>query len=131
MKKKIAAVLLLPCCFVSASLAASLPVAAPDQNGFSAERLGKINGAMQKHISDGDLNGASGLIIRNGKVVFRGAWGEYKPDTIVRMYSMTKAVTGVAAMILYEDGLYSLNDPVSKYLPEFAHMTVGKEGVDA
>jgi len=60
---------LLPCCLV---FAASLPVAAPDQNGFSAERLGKINTAMAKHISDGDLNGASGLIIRNGKVVYRG-----------------------------------------------------------
>jgi CubicO group peptidase (beta-lactamase class C family) len=119
---------LLPCCLV---FAASLPVAAPGQNGFSAERLGKINTAMAKHISDGDLNGASGLIIRNGKVVYRGAWGEYKPDTIVRMYSMTKAVTGVAAMVLYEDGLYSMNDPLSKYLPEFTNMRVGKEGVDA
>jgi len=123
--------LLLACLVPCLISAASIPVAAPEQNGLSSARLDKINGVMEKHISAGDLNGASGLIMRNGKVVFRGAWGEYKPDTIVRMYSMTKAVTGVAAMILYEDGLYSLNDPLSKYLPEFANMKVGKEGVDA
>jgi len=126
--KKLLLACAIPCCLI---FAATLPVAAPEQNGFSTARLNRINGVMEKHIADGDLAGASGLIARNGKVVFRGAWGEYKPDTIVRMYSMTKAVTGVAAMTLYDEGLYSLNDPVSKYLPEFAHMTVGKEGVDA
>ena len=110
---------------------ASLPSAAPEQNGMSSERLNRINGVMNKHVEAGDLAGASGLISRNGKIVFRGTWGDYKPDTIVRMYSMTKAVTGVAAMILYEDGRYSLNDPLSKYLPEFANTRVGKEGTDA
>ena len=79
---------------------------------------------MKEHIAAGRLNGASGLIARNGKVVFRETWGEYKPDTIVRMYSMTKAITGVAAMILYEEGKFSLADPISKYLPEFTHMRV-------
>ena len=64
-------------------------------------------------------------------MVFKETWGEYKPDTIVRMYSMTKAVTGVAAMILYEEGRFNLNDPVSKYLPEFAKMRVGHEVFDA
>lgn len=98
---------------------------------MSAERLNRIHGVMKKHIEAGDLRGASGLIARNGKVVFRGTWGDYKPDTIVRMYSMTKAITGVAAMILYEDGLYSMNDPLSKYLPEFGKTRVGKEGTDA
>jgi CubicO group peptidase (beta-lactamase class C family) len=86
---------------------------------------------MQEHVQAGRLNGASALLARNGKIVFRGTWGEYKPDTIVRMYSMTKGVTGVAAMILYEQGLFSMTDPVSKYLPEFTHMTVGKESTDA
>lgn len=98
---------------------------------MSAERLDRINGVMTKHVEAGDLAGASGLISRNGKVVFRGTWGDYKPDTIVRMYSMTKAVTGVAAMILFEDGLYSMIDPLSKYLPEFGKTRVGKEGTDA
>jgi CubicO group peptidase (beta-lactamase class C family) len=110
---------------------AGLPTAAPEQAGLSHERLDRINGIMREHIAQGRLSGASGLIARNGKVVFKETWGEYKPDTIVRMYSMTKAVTGVAAMILYEEGRFNLNDPVSKYLPEFAKMRVGHEAFDA
>jgi len=110
---------------------ASLPSGPPEQAGFSGERLSRINTVMQEQINGGSLNGASGLIIRNGKVVFRGTWGEYKPDTIVRMYSMTKAVTGVAAMMLSEEGKFSLTDPVSKYLPEFTKMTVAEESFDA
>jgi len=117
---------------LSASLlAADLPSAAPNSAGFSAERLNRINTVMREHVAAGRLNGASGLIARNGKVVFRETWGDYKPDTIVRMYSMTKAITGVAAMMLYEEGKFSLNDPVSKYLPEFKETRVGKESTDA
>jgi CubicO group peptidase (beta-lactamase class C family) len=110
---------------------ASLPTAAPEQEGFSHDRLDRINTVIREHIAAGRLNGASGLIARNGKVVFRERWGEYKPDTIVRMYSMTKAITGVAAMILYEEGKFSLTDPISKYLPEFAKMRVARETFDA
>ncbi len=107
-----------------------LPTGAPEQAGLSHDRLDRINTVMREHIAKGTLNGASGLIARNGKVVFKETWGEYKPDTIVRMYSMTKAVTGVAAMILYEEGRFNLNDPLSKYLPEFAKMRVGRESFD-
>src|ERR1700679_4057979 len=103
---------------------AGLPTVAPEQEGFSAERLNKINLVMRQHIEAGRLAGASGLLVRNGKIVFRENWGEMKPDSIVRMYSMTKAVTGVAAMILYEEGKFAMTDPVSKYLPEFTHMRV-------
>src|SRR5271154_7540930 len=110
------AVWVLACSLV---FAAELPSSSPAQQGFAPDRLQRIDEVMREHIAAGHLAGASGLIARNGKVVFRGAWGEYKPDTIVRMYSMTKAVTGVAAMILYEEGKFSLTDPVSKYLPEF------------
>jgi CubicO group peptidase (beta-lactamase class C family) len=110
---------------------ASLPTGTPEQSGLSHERLDHINTVMKDHIAKGTLNGASGLIVRNGKVVFKETWGEYKPDTIVRMYSMTKAVTGVAAMILYEEGKFNLNDPLSKYLPEFKNMRVGMEKFDA
>lgn len=122
-------------CYLSLTLtlgwSASLPVAAPQQAGFSKERLDRINTVMRQHVEAGRLAGASGLIARNGKVVFRESWGEMKLDSIVRMYSMTKGVTGVAAMILYEDGLFSMADPVSKYLPEFTHITVAKEAIDA
>jgi CubicO group peptidase (beta-lactamase class C family) len=116
---------------VSLVFGASLPSTAPEQAGFSSDRLNRINAVMRQHIEAGRLNGASGLIARNGKVVFREYWGEYKPDTIVRMYSMTKAFTGVAAMTLYEEGKFSLTDPISKYLPEFAKMTVAQESFDA
>jgi CubicO group peptidase (beta-lactamase class C family) len=107
--------------------AGGLTTAPPEQNGFSKDRLERINVVMNEHVQAGRLAGASGLIARNGKIVFRNQWGEMKPDSIVRMYSMTKGVTGVAAMILYEEGKFQLTDPLSKYLPEFANMKVGKE----
>jgi CubicO group peptidase (beta-lactamase class C family) len=111
--------------------AAELPNSSPAQVGFAPDRLHRIDEVMKEHIAAGRLTGASGLISRNGKIVFREAWGDYKLDTIVRMYSMTKAITGVAAMICYEEGRFSLTDPVSKYLPEFEHMRVGRESKDA
>ena len=110
---------------------AGLPTAAPEHEGFSPERLKRINVVMKQHLDAGQMAGASGLLVRNGKIVFRENWGEMKPDSIVRMYSMTKGVTGVAAMILYEEGKFAMADPVSKYLPEFAHMRVGKESTDS
>jgi CubicO group peptidase (beta-lactamase class C family) len=112
-------------------IGAELPVAAPEQSGLSRERLQRINTLMQEHVAGGDMSGASGLIARGGKVVFRENWGDMKSDSIVRMYSMTKAVTGVAAMILYEEGKFSLADPISKYLPEFSHMQVAHESKDS
>jgi CubicO group peptidase (beta-lactamase class C family) len=118
---------------LSACLAAGagLPTSSPAEQGFSPERLSKINVVMRQHVDAGHVAGASGLLVRNGKVVFRENWGEMKPDSIVRMYSMTKGVTGVAAMILYEEGKFAMTDPVSKYLPEFSHMRVGRESTDA
>lgn len=119
------------CFALSLVFGGSLPTASPEQNGFSRDRLNRISTVMREHIEAGRLAGASGLIARNGKVVFRETWGEMKPDSIVRMYSMTKAFTGVAAMILYEEGKFSLTDPLSKYLPEFTNMTVAHESFDA
>src|ERR1700682_1283987 len=124
-------ILLAFCLGVSVVGGASLPTAAPELVGFSGDRLNRINSVMQEHIAAGRLNGASGLIARNGKVIFRETWGVYKPDTIVRMYSMTKGITGVPAMILYEEGKFSLSDPVSKYLPEFTKMSVAQESFNA
>jgi CubicO group peptidase (beta-lactamase class C family) len=116
-------------CSLAASIhaAGGLTTAPPEQNGFSKDRLNRINTVMNEHVLAGRLAGASGMIARSGKIVFRNQWGEMKADSIVRMYSMTKGVTGVAAMMLYEEGKFSLTDPLSKYLPEFANMKVGKE----
>ena len=112
-------------------LAAELKTGAPEQSGFSQTRLNQINIVMREHVAKGDVAGASGLIARNGKIVFRENWGELKPDSIVRMYSMTKAVTGVAAMMLYEEGKFALTDPASKYMPEFANMRASVESADS
>ena len=116
---------------ISSGLSAELPVSAPEQSGFSRQRLQRITHVMEEHVAAGDLAGASGLLVRGGKIVFHENWGEMKPDSIVRMYSMTKAVTGVAAMILFEEGKFSLTDPVSKYMPEFANMRVAHESKDS
>src|SRR5207253_2386046 len=124
-------ILLVFCLTLSLVLAGGLPTGSPEQAGLSGERLNRINTVMREHIEAGRLAGASGLIARNGKVAFRQTWGEMKDDTIVRMYSMTKAVTGVAAMILYEEGRFSLTEPVSKYLPEFSKMRVAHESFDS
>src|ERR1017187_26758 len=115
----------------AAGAAAQLTTAAPQSAGFSAERLPRIHTVMKDDVAQGIWAGASGLIARNGKIVFREAWGEIKLDTIVRMYSMTKGATGVAAMILYDEGKFSLADPLSQYLPEFKNMTVGVSSTDA
>jgi CubicO group peptidase (beta-lactamase class C family) len=111
--------------------AGDLPVAAPESVGFGKDRLARISATMKEHVTSGRIAGASGLLARNGRVAWRDYWGEIKPDSIVRMYSMTKAVTAVAGMILYEEGKFALTDPVAKYLPEFARMRVAHEGKDA
>ena len=118
--------------------AQQLPQVAPEQVGMSQERLGRIRPAMERAIAHGDMAGGIGLIARHGKVAYFETWGladreKNKPmskDAIFRMYSMTKAVTGVAVMTLYEDGRFSLHDPVSKFLPEFEHMKVTVERAD-
>ena len=120
MKKPLLAVVVSTCL----TFGAGLPTALPEREGFSPERLNRINLVMRDHVAAGRLASASGLVVRNGKIVFRENWGEMKPDSIVRMYSMTKGVTGVAAMILYEEGKFAMTDPLSKYLPEFTHMRV-------
>ena len=77
---------------------ASLPTAAPEQAGLASARLNRINTIMREHIQSGRLTRRfrPDRAQRQGRIP--GNWGDYKPDTIVRMYSMTKAVTGVAAM---------------------------------
>ncbi len=132
--------------FVSLTQAASdsgnskgLSLASPNEAGLSKERLDRIGQTMQQHIAENRVAGAIGLIARRGKIGYFESWGmmdkeSNKPmrkDAIFRIYSMTKAVTGVATMILYEEGRFFLNDPVSKYLPELSGMKVAVEKTDA
>jgi CubicO group peptidase (beta-lactamase class C family) len=113
--------------------------ATPAEAGLSKERLDRIGAVMQKHIAGNRIAGAIGLIARRGKIGYFEAWGmmdeeSSKPmrkDAIFRIYSMTKAVTGVATMILYEEGKFSLNDPVSKFIPELGKSQVAVEKTDA
>lgn len=115
-----------------------MPQVSPAQVGLSQERLNRIRPAMERDIAQGEMAGAIGLIARHGKIAYFETYGmadreANKPmakDAIFRMYSMTKAVVAVSVMTLYEEGRFSLHDPISKFLPEFAHMKVAVEKTD-
>lgn len=104
----------------------------PQQQGFSADRLKRIDDAMNDWVSKGWVNGAVGLIARNGEIVYYKSAGydntEMKTalpkDDIFRIASQTKAITTAAAMILFEEGKFLLDDPVAKYIPSFARQQV-------
>ena len=105
-----------------------LQPASPASAGFSMQRLQKIDKAINEWLNDGRLNGAVAMIIRNGKIIYNKAFGyddlqKTKPmhtDDIFRIASQTKAITTVALMMLYEEGKFLLDDPVARYIPEFA-----------
>ena len=120
-------------------LAQGLPTAKPESVGMSSERLGRIKTVLQREIDADRMPGAVIMIARKGKLVYSEAIGYQdkaagKPmpkDAIFRIYSMTKPLASVAAMMLVEEGRIQLTDPVSKYLPAFATMEVlakDKEG---
>ena len=106
--------------------------ASPEAGGFSSTRLARLDSNMNDWVKKKWVNGSVALIARKGKIVFYKAYGYNDPDTkvaldktgIFRIASQTKAVTTVAAMILWEEGKYSLDDPVSKFIPSFANQTV-------
>jgi CubicO group peptidase (beta-lactamase class C family) len=109
----------------------------PESLGFSSERLGRLHAAMQREVDEKQLVGVVTILARHGKVVEERTYGKkdiasgapMTKDTIFRIFSMTKPVTGVAMMILYEEGKWHPSDPISQYIPEFAHLKVFK-GVD-
>ena len=110
----------------------------PEAAGLSPERLSRIRTKMGKHIDAGRLAGGIGLIMRRGHVGYFETWGmgdkeagaPMSEEAIFRIYSMTKAVTGVAAMMLFEEGAFALADPVSNFMPEFREMCVAVESPD-
>jgi CubicO group peptidase (beta-lactamase class C family) len=112
--------------------AADLPTAKPEDVGMSSERMHRIHDAIQRHIDAGEISGAVTLVARRGRLVHLEAHGlmdieskrPMEKDAIFRIASMSKPVTGVAVMMMLEEGKLHLNDPVSKYLPEFKNAKV-------
>jgi CubicO group peptidase (beta-lactamase class C family) len=116
-----------------------LGAAAPEQAGMSAERLGRITTMLKKEAADGKLPGAVVMVARKGKIIYsdaigfqdKGANAPMKLDSIFRIYSMTKPLASVAAMMLVEDGVIQLTDPISKFLPAFKDMQVSAASTGA
>lgn len=116
-----------------------LPRAVPEDMGMSTARLERIKPIMQQWVDNGKIPGALTMIAREGRLVHFEKVGNQdiaseKPiefDTIFRIYSMTKPITSVAVMMLYEEGLFQLNSPVSEFIPEFKDMKVYANHGDA
>lgn len=117
---------------IACGAAQDLPSAKPETVGLSAERLERITTKVQQTIDDKRIAGAVTLVARHGKVAYFKSQGSLdreanKPmrnDAIFRICSMTKPITSVAVMMLYEEGKFLLDDPISKYLPEFKNPKV-------
>ncbi len=115
-----------------ASAEAPAVISEPESAGFSAQRLARIDAALQGYVDRGEVAGVVGLIARRGQVVYHRSFGHrdieanapMSNDVIFRIASMTKPITSVAAMMLWEEGRFQLRDPVSKFLPEFADMDI-------
>ncbi len=113
-------------------LAQELPTAKPESVGLSSERLERVGTVVQREIDNKRIAGAVTLVVRHGKVAWFKAQGmsdreaakPMPPDAIFRICSMTKPITSVAVMMLYEEGKFLLDDPISKYLPEFKNPKV-------
>ena len=119
--------LILPCLY-----AASAPKSSPEEVGLSAERLKRVHALVQRYIDQGEIAGAVSLVARGGRVAYFESQGvmdleSRRPmaaDAIFRLASMTKPITSLAVMMLHEEGRFLLEDPVSKFLPEFKNMKV-------
>lgn len=121
--------------FAAWSLGAQpLPLAKPEEVGMSSQKLAKIGQVLRKEVEDGSFRGAVVMVARKGKLVYQEAVGmqtaatKMSPDSVFRIYSMTKPLVSVAAMMLVEDGTIQLTDPVSKYLPGFDKLQVSVQG---
>ena len=119
-------------------LRAEDPVVSPESVGFSTDGLKALRQTMRALVDDGKLAGVTTLVARHGRVMYLDAYGVQdlatrKPvtkDTIFRLASMTKPIVGVAMMMLWEDGKWTLDDPVAKHIPEFAGLNVATPNGD-
>lgn len=116
----------------SARISAPLKEASPESVGMSAERISRIEQMLQKAIIDENIPGATAIICKNGKIIYQKAFGyadvpgkiPMKTDNIFRIASMSKAITSTAVMMLWEQGKLMLDDPISRYIPEFKNPVV-------
>ncbi|MER7006484.1 serine hydrolase domain-containing protein [Dactylosporangium sp. NPDC000555] len=112
------------------------PEVAPEQAGFDARRLARLDAHFARYVDDGRLAGWQLTVARDGRVVHSSVYGHrdteaglpVEPDTLWRLYSMTKPITSVAAMMLWEEGRFELTDPIAGWLPEFRDMRVYQKG---
>jgi len=113
-------------------ITAAAPSAKPEEVGLSTDRLKRVAELVQRHIAAGSFSGAVALVARNGKVGYHEAFGQMdieakKPmvkDGIFSIMSMTKPIIGVATLMMMEEGKVHLQDPISKFIPEWKDMTV-------
>ena len=112
----------------------SVTAASPEDLGFDSARLKRLDDYMASVVSSGRVAGMTTLLARHGQIVSYKKYGvtnletatPIQDDTIFRIYSMTKPITGVAMMILFEEGKWRLDDPVTRYVPEFKNLRVVK-----
>jgi CubicO group peptidase (beta-lactamase class C family) len=112
--------------------AQSLPTATPESVGLSSAGLERVTASLQAHIDAGHIAGAVGAVVRDGQLVYMEALGladieanrPMPEDAIFRLYSMARSITSLGAMILWEEGKFQLDDPISQYLPQFAEQRV-------
>lgn len=121
---------------VASAVAGDLADAPASEAGMSAERLDRITQMSQRYTAEGKLAGVATLVARDGKIVHFEAVGQrgvaddrpMTKDALLRIYSMSKPITAVAAMMLYEEGKFALSDPVEKFVPELADLDVLVDG---
>src|SRR3984957_9128889 len=110
----------------------------PAEAGFAPDRLRRLDGHFKRYVDEDLLKGWLLTVSRHGKLAYTASYGQrdaeaglpVEPDTLWRIYSMTKPVTSVAAMMLYEEGAFELTDPVSAFIPSFAGVRVYAGGSD-
>jgi CubicO group peptidase (beta-lactamase class C family) len=118
--------------FVTQTIGAELTHGQPESVGMSSQRLDRIATAMQQYIDKGLTPGIETIIARKGKIIYHKVQGDKRVETgdplskndIFRIASMTKPITSVALMLLWEEGHFQLNDPITKFLPQFTNIQV-------
>ena len=139
-KKSLLCILLALVALAPVAMGQGMPKASPESVGLSQNRLDRITTLMQKHVDNDLLAGAVALVAREGKVAYLESVGmrdreknaPMTADTIFRIASMSKAITSVAVMMLYEEGHFQLGDPLSRFIPEFRNakvFTLADDGV--